>query len=100
LLVYDYMEDKKDYKQKLKYVEQVLFNDWDPIFGGNAGFEAFDEYDSYAPRIVSMWFDGKLTEDAVVKYLLEIETENMELQGNEKNTRKVAKKLIHALTII
>ena len=70
-----------------------MFNDWDPIFRGDVGFEAFDEYDSYAPRIVSMRFDGKLTETAVVKYLLEIETESMGLRGNEENARKVAKKL-------
>lgn len=90
------MENEKDYKQRLKYVEQILFNDWDPI-GVNVGFEAFDEYDSYAPRIVTMWFEGNLTEDAIVKYLVEIETERMGLQGNEESARKVAKKLIDTL---
>lgn len=91
------MEDEKDYKQRLKYVEQILFNDWDPI-GINDGFAAFDEYDSYAPKIVSMWFDRKLTEDTVVEYLLEVETERMGLPGNKENACKVAKKLVSSLT--
>ena len=86
------IENQKDYKQRLKYVEQILFNDWDPI-----GVNAFDEYDSYAPHIVSMWFDNKLTEEAVVEYLLEIETKRMGLQGNEQNARKVAKRLVAEL---
>ncbi len=93
------MENEKDYKQRLKYVEQILFNDWDPIDVNSFGINAFDEYDSYAPQIVSMWFDGKLTEEAVVEYLLEVETKKMGLQGNEQNTRKVAKKLVSTMGI-
>ena len=87
------LDDKKDYKQRLKYVEQILFNDWDPI-GVNMGFEAFDEYDSYAPRIVSMWFDGSFTEETIVEYLLDVETKRMGLSGDEENARKVESKLI------
>ncbi len=90
------MENQQDYKQRLKYVEQVLFNDWDPI-GVNVGFEAFDEYDSYAPHIVSMWFDGSLTEETLVQYLLEIEAKQMGLKGSESSVRNVAKKLISTL---
>lgn len=91
------MEDEKDYKQRLKYVEQVLFNDWDPIGVNDAGIAAFDEYDDYAPKIVSMWFDGNLTEDAIVEYLLEVATERMGLQGNEEKARQVARKLVDSL---
>jgi len=91
------MKHKKDYKQGLKYIEQVLFNDWDPI-GINDDFATFDEYDSYAPEIASMWFNGGLTEDVIVEYLLKIETQYIGLSGDKEKARKVAKKLVSSLT--
>ncbi len=91
------MEDEKGYKQRLKYIEQILFNDWDPI-GINDDFVAFDEYDGYAPKIMSMYFNGGFTEDAIIKYLLEVETQNMGLSGDKEKARKVAKKLVSSLT--
>ncbi len=92
------MKDEKDYTQRLKFVEQVLFNDWDPIGVNDAGIDAFDEYDNYAPKIVTMWFEGALNEDALVEYLLEMETKNMGLPGNEELARHVAEKLVSNLS--
>ncbi len=83
-------------KLRLKFVEGVLFHEWDPI-GVNEEFMANDEYDSYAPQIVTMSQQEDFNEDKVTKYLLEIETEKMGMPGNEENARKVARKLVDSL---
>lgn len=90
--------NEKDSKLRLKYVEQVLFNDWDPI-GVNDGFEAIDEYDSYAPQIVSMSLKDDFSETALVEYLHDIRTNKMGLPANKDLDRKVSIKLVEALKV-
>jgi hypothetical protein len=51
--------DRKILKQKIAVAAAVLRRDWDPIGGGQIPDLPFDEYDSYASRIVSMLERGE-----------------------------------------
>jgi len=94
------MDVKRESRLRLKFIESVLWNDWDPV-GVNDAVNAVDEYDSYAPDLVALSYkEGEFTEQNITKYLLWVETERMGMSGNEENARKVAKKLVEAFEMI
>jgi hypothetical protein len=50
--------DKNTYKELFKIVNQILWEDWDPI-GINDNPQIHDEYSSYAPQIIKLLIDNK-----------------------------------------
>lgn len=84
-----YLRRAQRYHESIK---NILLNDWDPV--GVQGIpEASDEYDSYVSGIYHLLIHHA-TEDRIFDHLWKIETEYMELIGNQIVTRKVSKKLV------
>ena len=72
-------------------VRAILLNDWDPI--GVAGVrEAADEYDSYAAAIARMIVAGASISE-LANHLVEIESGEMGLKGDQHQACVVAAKL-------
>ena len=69
----------------------TLLKEWDPI-GVADEPAAQDEYDTYAPLIVSMLRAGASGE-AVARHLLSIEREQMGLPGDASRAAHVAERL-------
>lgn len=67
----------KSWKPTLEAVRRILWLDWDPI-GLNDHQDALDEYDSYAPAIVSLLSRGCCASDLDL-HLSRIETDSMGL---------------------
>lgn len=64
----------------IEQVQQILLHLWDPI--GVGGIEACaDEYDSYAADIYDLLQQGQ-SRDSIQAYLVEIETDFMDLEPN------------------
>jgi len=81
-----------DIKKKLRAIEKILWEDWDPI-GINVIVTANDEYDSYAPQVYKLLQEGKNAEE-VAKYLSHVDGELIGNTPNESRNLEVAKKLI------
>ena len=80
-------EQKKLYKD----IDEILWNDWDPI--GVNDDAPRDEYQSYTPAI----FDLKIKEvdkEAIAQKLYEFETGRMGLGGDIEHCRQIAEKII------
>jgi hypothetical protein len=67
----------KSWKPLLEQVRRVLWETWDPI-GVNAHTEAFGEYDSYAPGVVTLLIHDCTPAELDV-HLSRIETNDMGL---------------------
>jgi hypothetical protein len=78
--------------RKLKIIERILWEDWDPI-GINVIVTAKDEYDSYAPKVYKLLQEGKSAEE-VAEYLSYVDGELIGNTPNESRNLEVAKKLI------
>tara|TARA_B100000963_G_scaffold346861_1_gene352573 strand:- start:493 stop:780 length:288 start_codon:yes stop_codon:yes gene_type:complete len=50
--------DKNTYKELFKIVNQILWEDWDPI-GINDNPQIREEYSGYAPQIIKLLIDNK-----------------------------------------
>lgn len=77
--------------EMLRKIKKILITDWDPI-GVQSFPEARDEYDSYAPDILSILEAERSVED-IYSYLLWAEVENMGLSADTQKARAVALKL-------
>jgi len=75
-----------------KRVDEIIWNDWDPI-GVNKYEEARSEYYSYLPSLYIKLIEGHDAK-AIKKYLDHIETVNMGLSGNPQRNIQIAEKLI------
>ena len=82
--------NKQTYKHQL--VDEILWNDWDPIRVNNVP-EARDEYRSYVSKIVAFKTAGAQCE-TIAQYLFQIETDQMGLNGNLENCRRVSQIII------
>jgi hypothetical protein len=81
------------WKPTLETVRRILWLDWDPI-GVNDHPDAVDEYDSYAPGIVSMLARG-CSADELDLHLSRIETDSMGLSQTPGASRAtVVQKLL------
>ena len=78
-------------KQLYKKVDEILWNDWDPI--GINDSAPRDEYQGYVPGIYKMLIDNK-TEVEIAKRLNDIAINSMGLNGDLEHCKTVAKKLI------
>ena len=75
----------------LEQVKNILRAEWDPIGIGDAR-AARDEYDSNAGRVLSLLRPGA-SADALYRYLRDVETGSMGLDGDPERTRRIAEKL-------
>ena len=76
-------------------IRQVLFRDWDPI-GVNSNPNLVDEYDSYAPQIVSMVESG-CSSDALVAHLEHLSVHTIGVGSNVRASMKFAAEIIRTL---
>jgi hypothetical protein len=81
---------------RLKEIQKILREDWDPIGGGVPD----DEYDSYGAEIYSMFLNNLATKESLMNYLKWGESENMGISPeNNKRNENVANKLLALFTI-
>ncbi len=76
-----------------KIIDEILWNDWDPIGVNEYEEDARDEYHSYLPQIFKLKIDNA-GKELIAQHLLKIETERMGLPGNIEKCRVVAQKII------
>ena len=76
----------------LKRVRAILLAEWDPI-GVADEPAAQDEYDSYAPGVVTLLADHA-TGRVLADHLLNIERERMGLAGNKATAEKAANAIL------
>jgi hypothetical protein len=76
-----------------KIIDEILWNDWDPIGINEYKEEARDEYQSYLPKIFNLKIDNA-GKELIAQHLLKIETEMMGLSGNIEKCRVVAEKIV------
>ena len=85
------MNMSPEHKALYKGVDEILWNDWDPI--GVNDIAPRDEYQSYVPEIFSLLIQNK--SDKEISYrLYKIETETIGVLGSREHCLKIAKKLI------
>lgn len=85
------MKMSNEYKTLYKGVDEILWNDWDPI--GVNDVAPRDEYQSYVPEIFSLLIKNK-TDKEIAERLHKIETETIGVLGSSEHCLKIAHKLI------
>jgi hypothetical protein len=73
-------------------IHSALLNEWDPI-GVSHVHEAHDEYDAYVPDVLRLLASGASTEE-LFRYLWQLETEHMGLDGDRPATERFAARLL------
>ena len=87
--------NKRDASTKIRLVEGVLRR-WDPVGVQPGRFAPADEYDSYAPQIVSM-VEGGCSADALVQHLEHLSVETMGVGSNLRASTKFAAEILRTL---
>lgn len=82
-------------KIQIKTVQTIL-RSWDPIGIAPGSFAPADEYDSYAPQIVSRVLKGCTAED-LTDHLGYIRTQVIGLEANASQDRVTALEILNAL---
>lgn len=72
---------------------EVFLRIWDPIGVAPGEFGPADEYDSYAPAIVSLLLKGAAAKD-IEEYLSEVCTVNMGLPRQVRRDRSTARAIV------
>jgi len=85
------MKMSPEHKALYKVVDEILWNDWDPI--GVNDIAPRDEYQSYVPEIFSLLIQNK-TDKEISNRLYKIETETIGVLGSRERCLMIAKKLI------
>ena len=80
-------------KELYQVVDEILWYIWDPI-GVAAIPEARDEYHSYIPGAFERLQNGAEAKE-IVDYLVQIETDSMELTSNRARATNAAEALIN-----
>lgn len=80
--------------QLYKAIDEILWNNWDPIGLKPLGDWPDDEYKMYLPIIFSLKNEGASTKTVASK-LYEIETQRMGLAGWHERCKKVAEKIFN-----
>ena len=86
---------KKDAMAKIRLVEEILRR-WDPIGVQPGTFAPADEYDSYAPHIVSMVQRG-CTMEELARHLEQLSEVTMGVGSNLKKSQKFAAQIVRTL---
>ena len=87
-------ELKEMYKGLNQLVDEILWNDWDPI--GVNDVAPRDEYMDYVPEICSLVIQNKSIDD-IADRLYKIETETIGVMGNREHCLKVANKIMNEI---
>ncbi|WP_085537070.1 hypothetical protein [Massilibacteroides vaginae] len=83
---------EKKYKELHKKIDEILWNDWDPI--GVNDIECIrNEYSSYVPYIVNLKMKGADVEK-ITRHLFHLESESMGMNGNIERCKEIAQKII------
>jgi hypothetical protein len=80
-----------EHKELYKAIDEILWNDWDPI--GLNGLGPRDEYEGYANNIFSLKIKGA-DQETIAQKLYEIETITIGLSGDRSRCVSVAEKVI------
>jgi hypothetical protein len=83
-------------KAQADRIRSILRQHWDPA-GVKDAPEAFDEYDSYIPRIQASALGGDA--NAICAYLIGIEANEMMLAPNKPRALAVAKEIVAAISV-
>ena len=67
-------DDRRRLRFAIRAAAEALRKDWDPIGHGKIDVLPQDEYDSYAPRVVSLIESGA-SDEAIADYLAELESD-------------------------
>lgn len=90
-------QDIKHIKRLVKQVNRLLSEQWDPIGMRDEDPKiAYTEYESYAPKIAGMIFNGA-DASALADHLAQIRSMEMGLGGESKTDREVAEMLVSLL---
>jgi hypothetical protein len=93
------IESKKQRKRlamsKIRRVQAILRR-WDPIGVLPGEFAPADEYDDYAPHIVSMLYQG-CSVNALADHLSGLRIETIGLEDNPERDREIAIEIMEAL---
>lgn len=84
-------ELKEMYKGLIQLVDEILWNDWDPI--GVNDVAPRDEYRNYVPEIFSLIIQNKTAKEIADK-LYHIETGTIGVMGNREHCLNVGNKII------
>ena len=86
---------KRDAMQRVSTVEEILRR-WDPIGVDPGNLAPADEYDSYAPHIVSMVAQGCSIEE-LFRHLGVIRVETIGVESDPSRDREIASEILEAL---
>lgn len=87
--------NKRDPVAKIRLVESVLRR-WDPVGVQPGRFAPAEEYDGYAPQIVSMVESG-CSADALVAHLEHLSIDTMGVGSNLRASTKFAAEIMRTL---
>jgi hypothetical protein len=82
-------EETKLYKS----IDEILWNDWDPIGVNPFGNDARNEYYGYLPEVYQLKIN-KATKSEIANYLDLVVTDRMGMSSNIKHCLNVAEKII------
>jgi len=83
-------EQKKLYND----IDEILWNDWDPIGAKGLGNWPKDEYETYVSTIFSLKINGESIE-IIAEKLFEIQANRMEVDRGYENCKRVAEKIFN-----
>ncbi len=86
---------KQQVMSKIRAVEEILRR-WDPIGVFPGDFAPADEYDDYAPHIVSLVAQGTSIEQ-LAEHLENLRTQTIGVEANRDHDRTIAKEIIRTL---
>ena len=87
------MGERPEYKELYKAIDEILWNDWDPI-GVNDDDDVRDEYQSYSLQICGLKIHGA-DQEAIAQKLFNFERDELGFNGSIEHCRQVAEKIIN-----
>jgi hypothetical protein len=90
-------EHKRQAMAQVRAVEEILRR-WDPIGIGNDEISPADEYDSYAPHIVSLVVQGCSIRE-LAQHLEDVRVETLGVSADPSRDRVTAQEIVHALRV-
>ncbi|MES2616693.1 MAG: hypothetical protein V4613_02380 [Bacteroidota bacterium] len=76
-----------------KLIDEILWNDWDPIGVNDDKKNARDEYYGYLPQVYQLKIKGA-TKTEIAKFLDLVVTDRMGLSSNMEHSLNIAEKII------
>ena len=93
----DNQDSKKNIKNEetklYKSIDEILWNDWDPIGVNDYGENARDEYYGYLPIVYQLKINGA-TKTEIANYLDLVMTDKMGMSSNMEHSLNVAEKIV------